>query len=159
MHARGDGSCHTAPMPFPRRPATEDDKAWLEQLRREVYRDLFTATFGGWDEERHARQWRECWEQGSISIIESQNAPVGMIQLFEQHEVVEVGELQIASSWQNRGIGSAVLRDTIARARAGGRAVVLSTGLRNAAARRLYLRLGFEETAQSETHFHFMYPA
>lgn len=145
-------------MALARRPATEGDKAWLEELRREVYRDLFTATFGGWDEERHGRQWRECWERGSISIIESQRAPVGMLQLVEQPDALEIGELQVASTWQNKGIGTAVLRDTIAQARAQGRAVILSTGLRNAAARRLYLRLGFQETAQSETHFHFVYP-
>ena len=134
------------------RLATEDDAGWLEQLRRDAYRDLFVATFGGWDEERHVRQWRTCWERGSISIIESQNQAVGMIQLFAAPDAVEIGELQIAPTFQNGGIGTAVLRDTIAQARARGRAVVLSTGLRNAAARRLYLRLGFQETTQSETH-------
>lgn len=145
-------------MTHVRRAAREDDRAWLEQLRRAVYGELFTATFGGWDEERHARQWRECWERGSISIIESKSEPVGMIQVFERPDEVEVGELQITPGWQNQGIGSAVLRETISAARARGQAVVLSTGLRNAAARRLYLRLGFQETAPSATHFHFVYP-
>ena len=33
-------------------PTFEDDRQWLEQLRRSVYRDLFFATWGNWDEVR-----------------------------------------------------------------------------------------------------------
>ena len=31
-------------------PASIEDRAWLERLRRYVYQDLFKATFGKWDE-------------------------------------------------------------------------------------------------------------
>jgi hypothetical protein len=33
------------------------DEAWLESLRRSVYAQVFEATWGGWDEERHERQF------------------------------------------------------------------------------------------------------
>jgi len=41
-------------------PALMEDQAWLERLRRDVYLELFVATFGSWDEVRHARQFSEC---------------------------------------------------------------------------------------------------
>jgi len=91
-------------------PASSADKAWLEQLRRDVYQELFRATFGGWDEVRHARQFAECWERGQISIIEVDGNRVGMIQLFEDADAVEVGEIQIDPRHQNKGTGGRVRR-------------------------------------------------
>jgi ribosomal protein S18 acetylase RimI-like enzyme len=75
-----------------------------------------------------------------------------MVQLFERPEAVEVGEIQIAPEYQNNGIGTRLLRDTIERAHNDGKKVVLSTGLQNHRAFRLYLRLGFRHTGQTGTH-------
>ena len=112
-------------------PASIDDEGWLERLRRDVYQELFIATFGGWDEARHTRQFGECLNRGGISIIEIDGARVGMIQLFDQTDAVEVGEIQIQPSHQNRGIGSRVLKDTIARAHQQRKKVLISVALKN----------------------------
>ena len=125
-------------------PASIEDDAWLERLRREVYQELFTATFGGWDEARHARQFGECLSRGGISIIEVDGARVGMIQLFDQPDAVEVG--------QNQGIGNRVLQDTIARVHDQRKKVLLSVALKNEQAYRLYQRLGFQKVAHNDTH-------
>ena len=135
-------------------PATNDDEAWLEALRRAVYQELFDATFGGWDEDRHARQFRECWKQGGISIIGVDAWRVGMIQLFDRTNAIEVREIQILPNHQNLGIGSWVLRDTILRAHQQGRRVMLSVGLKNQRAYQLYERLGFRKIKCDETHNH-----
>ena len=100
-------------MSFQLVAASIDDEAWLERLRRDVYQELFIATFGAWDEARHERQFGECWNRGGISIIEIDGARVGMIQLFDQPDAVEVGEIQIQPSYQKEGIGSRVLQDTL----------------------------------------------
>ena len=102
-------------------PASIEDEVWLERLRRDVYQELFMATFGGWDEARHRRHCVECWERGAIYAIEVDGVRVGMIQLFDQPDAVEVGEIQIQPSHQNQGIGSRVLQDTIARVHERGR--------------------------------------
>ena len=75
-----------------------------------------------------------------------------MLQLFEHPDSVEVGEIQIAPEYQNNGIGTRLLRDTIARAHTDGKKVVLSTGLKNRRAFELYLRLGFRHIGQTDTH-------
>ena len=94
--------------------ATVSDHDWLEKLRRTVYQDLFRATWGGWDEERHQRHFAECLKRGHVSIIEVGGSPVGMIQVFNEPNAVEVGEIQVQLTDQNRGIGAAVLLDIIA---------------------------------------------
>lgn len=142
-------------MPYRLVPTTKEDRQWLEELRRAVYHDLFVATWGGWDEARHLRHFAECWEQGDICAVEIDGVRVGMIQLFERPDALEVGEIQIQPLHQGRGIGTRLLRDTIAQAHAQGRKVSLSTGLQNRRAISLYRRLGFQSTDQSETH-HYM---
>jgi ribosomal protein S18 acetylase RimI-like enzyme len=132
--------------------AIDRDRQWLEQLRRSVYRDLFFATWGNWDEARHLRHCDQCWAGGPIYVIEVEGARVGMMQIFERPDAVEVGEIQIAPEYQNNGIGTRLLRDTIARAHTQRKKVVLSTGLQNHRAFRLYLRLGFRHTGQTDTH-------
>ena len=129
-----------------------NDQRWLDQLRRSVYRELFVATFGSWDEARHVRHTSECWDLGDISIIEVDGQRVGMIQILDQAGVVEIGELQIQPSHQNRGIGSRVLSDVVDQAHKRGKTVKLAVALKNERAREFYQRCGFQYVAQTETH-------
>jgi ribosomal protein S18 acetylase RimI-like enzyme len=138
-------------------PTTPKDQPWLEELRRAVYQDLFVATWGSWDEARHLRHCTECWNRGEIYAIELEVFRVGMIQLFEHADSLEVGEIQIQPSYQGRGIGTRLLRDTIARAHAQGKTVSLSTGLQNHRAIELYRRLGFRCVEPTETHYRMEY--
>jgi ribosomal protein S18 acetylase RimI-like enzyme len=121
-------------------------------LRRRVYADLFTATWGGWDEARHARHFAGSMSHGHISIIEVDGTPVGMIQLLERTDTVELRELQVDPLHQGRGIGTSVLADVLGDARARGKDVLLSVGVKNEKAIRLYRRLGFTSEGESETH-------
>ncbi len=132
--------------------ATVDDQRWLDQLRRSVYRDLFIATFGSWDEPRHVRHTSECWDRGYISIIEVGGERVGMIQILDQTGLVEIGELQIQPSHQNHGIGSRILSDVVDQAHKRGKRVELSVALNNERACEFYQRCGFRHVAQTETY-------
>jgi len=144
-------------MQYSLRFARESDKAWLERLRRAAYEDLSYATWGRWDESRHQRQFADCWNRGRIQLVEIDGHPVGMIQLLESEDHVEVGEIQIWPQHQGTGIGTQLLCDVIDHARQQGRDVVLSTGLMNFGAATLFRRLGFDETERSDTHIHFRY--
>jgi ribosomal protein S18 acetylase RimI-like enzyme len=144
-------------MSYSLRNSEVNDQPWLESLRREVYKDLFDQTWGGWDEERHQRQFSACLERGHIQIIEISASPVGMVQMFESHEEIEIGEFQISPSHQRQGLGAKILGDIIEQAQQSSKNLILSTGLKNAGALKLYKRLGFKEAERSETHVHMMY--
>lgn len=125
-------------------------------LRRNVYQELFYATWGGWDEARHTRQFSERIARGHVFIIEVDGTPVGMIQVLDEANTLEVGEIQVQPSAQNRGVGTAVLKDVIARAHEGRKSVRLRVGLKNERAYRLYERLGFHCVDRTETHHHMV---
>ena len=144
-------------MNYSLRLASSSDKAWLDALRREAYRDLFNATWGGWDEARHQRHFSESWKAGHISIIVSDEKPVGMIQLVESPESVQVAEIQILPEQQNHGLGARVLCDAIETASKCEKPVSLYLGLKNFGAYSLYKRLGFKETRRSDTHIFMIY--
>lgn len=141
-------------MKFTLRPAHHADTVWLEDLRRLAYQELFTATWGGWDEARHKRHFAACLQRGNLSIITANGEAVGMIQMFEDDHDLEIGEIQLLPAFQNCGIGRQVLRNIISTAHEQGKNVVLSLGLKNEGAYRLYISLGFQEIRRSETHIH-----
>jgi GNAT superfamily N-acetyltransferase len=128
------------------------DQRWLDRLRRSVYRDLVIATYGRWDEARHLRDTSECWARGDISIIEADGARVGMLQMFDQTGVVEIAEIQVQLSHQNRGIASRILADIIDQTHKRGKTVVLFVPLHNERAYDFGLHRGFSQASQTETH-------
>ncbi len=138
-------------MEYSLRPASDTDKEWLDYLRREAYRDLFEATWGGWDEARHQRHFSKTWDAGRISIILVDGNPAGMIQLLESDDEIEVAEIQTLPLRQNRGLGSRILKDVIQSARKQSKRVSLYLGLKNQSAFRLYQRLGFKEVRRTDT--------
>lgn len=135
-------------------PASADDRPWLEELRRAVYQDLFMAVWGSWDEEGHTRQFTACWQRGHIAVIEVEHRRVGMIQLLEIGDAIEIAEIQVQPSHQGRGIGTGVLMDVMARGHAERKRLVLRTSVENHRAIALYERLGFQHVSRSDTHVH-----
>ncbi len=140
-------------MDYALRPASEADKAWLDELRRQAYADLFVATWGHWDEERHNRHFAESWRQGHIQVAYVSEEPVGMIQVFESDDALTIEEIQVLPEYQFRGLGRALLNDVVDRARSHRKHTELAVALKNVRAQALYLRLGFEQVAVSDTHF------
>ncbi len=138
-------------MKYTTRDAKERDKAWLDNLRRDVYRDLFFATWGSWDEERHNRHFTSSWEMGNIKIIQQDMSSIGMLQVFDAGEHIEIVAIQIAPLFQRRGVATEVLSDILTDAQKHGKKVLLSTGLKNIEALKLYQRLGFIETKRTDT--------
>ena len=73
-----------------------------------------------------------------------------MLQLVESDDYLEFVEIQIAPEHQNSGLGTRLMRNVMDRASQQGQDVVLSTGLKNSGAFRLYERLGFKETERTD---------
>ena len=139
------------------RPALRTDRPFLDQLRREVYADLFIATFGGWIEENHRRHEATCFERGAISIIEIGGQAVGLLQLAPHSSGIEVCESQIAKESQRGGLGTDLLRTLQAHAERASRAIVLDVPKKNYAAKRLYELLGFAQTGSNESHHNMLW--
>jgi ribosomal protein S18 acetylase RimI-like enzyme len=92
---------------------------------------------------------------GESRIILVDGGEAGWLCVAELPEETRLVELMVLGEYRGQGIGTAVLRELVARAQATGKPVRLSVDARNASAMRLYERIGFRSTGSDEVQ-HFM---
>lgn len=85
----------------------------------------------------------------SGKIIECAGKANGLLKVVRETRTWTLVQVQLLPEWQNQGIGARLLADTVADARAAGAVVVLSV-LKVNKARRLYERLGFSVTSETD---------
>ena len=83
----------------------------------------------------------------SIIVIDGLDA--GWLQVGESPDSIYLGQLHLAPSLQNRGIGTAIVRELTDKARQAGKALTLDV-MKNNRARLLYERVGFRVIGESE---------
>lgn len=123
------------------RPATPGDIDAMAELRAVVLRrDL--VRLGRYDEHRVRRRMRDSYlpEYTSIIVVDGRFAGCVTVRPVEDGWCLE--SFFLAEELQGAGIGSAVLRELLARTDAEGATVRLNV-LQGSAARRLYERHGF----------------
>ena len=106
----------------------------------------------GWDDAYQEARFFEKFDplQWQIIIVDDQD--VGALQMWREEAEVILGNVQIAPEYQNRGLGSAVIRDILAEAGRDALPVTLCILWVNPA-KRLYERLGFAVVAETPTHY------
>ena len=82
----------------------------------------------------------------------------GFLDVESRDGAVFVGNIELAPATQCRGIGTEILRAIQVSASAEGKSVALQV-LKVNPARRLYLRLGFTESGETDTHFQMQWRA
>lgn len=105
--------------------------------------------FGPWDD---AVQWDffDRWLQlKDTFVIAVEEDDVGVVGLEDCDNEIYVTRIEVHPDWQNRGIGTAVLRRVLQQTREEGKTVSLHVFEINPA-RRLYHRLGFVTSDQHE---------
>ncbi len=125
------------------RVAVEEDYDFLYALHVATIRTAVEATWG-WDEAYQAERFRQRFIAADNQIIVVAGADVGVLKLEERDGACYIALIEIAPLYQGRGLGTVVIKDVIAAARARGQAVTLHVLKANPDARRLYERLGFE---------------
>jgi len=137
-------------MNYSRRPSLLEDFAVLFAIHRAAIGEYVEATWGPWDDEFQRHHFRAMLEQGRVQLIELGGESVGLLELDEVPERVDVLNLELTPTLHGRGFGTQVLLEIIAAA--GTRPVFLQV-LKVNPARRLYERLGFAETGETPTHY------
>lgn len=130
------------------RIASFQDLAFAVRVRTEAMREYVVKTWGAWDETATAVQVQEDITSGRSWIIEVDNEAVGLWRLDESEDHFQLDQLFILPEHQRRGIGGAMVRLAIDRARFVGVPLQVWV-LRLNPAKRFYERLGF--TVHSST--------
>jgi ribosomal protein S18 acetylase RimI-like enzyme len=135
------------------RPATKDDEEFLFELHRAAMGTMVEQIWG-WDEAVQRSMFATSLAGGDVMVIERDGQPVGTITLRAEADHVFVGNIEVLPAYHCQGIGSQVLRMVMADAQAKNLPVRLEVLKINRAARRLYERLGFVHTGETDTHLH-----
>ena len=135
-----------------RRPAEESDRPFVWRACVRAYTDVVVRQFGTWDEDAIAENFAEKWSLGAFEVVELAGERVGAILVTEETDHVWLREVFLLPGHQGNGVGSALVRQELARAREVRKPLRLRV-LRENRARRLYERLGLRVCGETDTHF------
>ena len=133
---------------FKLRPASSADFRFAWSLYQDLMKPL-TVELLEWNEpgQKHVVELALAQEGTSIIVIDALDA--GWLQVGESPDSVYLGQLYLAASFQNCGVGTAIVRSLRDQARQAGKALTLDV-MKNNRARTLYRRLGFQVIGESE---------
>lgn len=134
------------------RRSDEVDKEYLRGLHKRCYYDVVSRQFGRWDEEVQARFFEMNWNPGKFQIIESKGADIEALAYEMKSDHMFLTEIQIDTPYQGKGIGTRLINKVISEAKAKDLPLRLQVLKENDKAKKLYLRLGFRQVSETETH-------
>jgi GNAT superfamily N-acetyltransferase len=129
-------------------PGDETYKEFSYQVKKAAEGEYITSMFG-WDENVQRSYHSKAWQQQKPDIITYDGKPVGTIATIESEDCIEVGQFFILPEYQNKGIGTYLLKSILDRADRLGKNVTLRF-LKNNPAKSLYVRNSFRIVDTSE---------
>lgn len=144
------------------RPVSDHDEAFL----RDVYassRDAEVAAFG-WDEVQRAaflamqfsiqqRAYAMQYPLARTSVILCDHVPAGRMIVERLDGEISLTDIAVLPDFRGRGIASALIRELQAEAAAAAKPVTLHVDRGNTAAFKLYEKLGFAVTSETQMNF------
>jgi ribosomal protein S18 acetylase RimI-like enzyme len=100
-----------------RRPATVRDKEFARCVHHLAYRDVVERQFGGWDENEQDAYFETAWSKHDHDIVEWNGEACGYFAVEMRATRVDIHELVLDPTYQNRGIGSDLLAEVVSIAR------------------------------------------
>jgi GNAT superfamily N-acetyltransferase len=126
-------------------PSDESYMEFSYQVKKAAEGPYIKEIFG-WDEQVQIRFHAEDWEQIKPDIIVYDKKPIGTIYTHEDGTCLEIGRFFILPEYENKGIGSFLLKDILEKADRRSLLARLKY-LRNNPAHTLYERFGFKVTS------------
>jgi ribosomal protein S18 acetylase RimI-like enzyme len=124
------------------RPASHADYDFLYSLHRKTLIDYIDLTWG-WEENWQQDYFKEHFRPAEIDIIQFEGENIGCINVQDEGDHIFLAYIAILPDYQRKGIGTLLVKRTLAEAKVRGIPVTLRV-LRENPARDLYKRLGFE---------------
>jgi ribosomal protein S18 acetylase RimI-like enzyme len=141
---------------FKRLQATDID--FLYGLCEATMRPYVESTFGAWNSEAVRAGLLEGLKAGGFRGIYLGDERVGAFAIEHHGSHIQIEQLFIQKEFQNRGIGTQLVRATISQGQSRGKPVRLRV-LASNPSKRLYERLGFLVVEQTPQRFFMEYPA
>ena len=130
--------------------ATVGDYDYLWQLHQDTMRIYVEETWG-WDESVQHKFFRDKFVPEDYQLLLLDDTVVGCLQIRWHIHELHIENIQIEPAHQGNGLGSVIIRSLLERALEKRRDVSLRV-LKCNPALRLYQRLQFEPTIETDTH-------
>jgi len=139
------GPC-MAPDAIRLRQAEATDADFIYRVVEATMRDYVEQIWGSFSEDYNRKNTAESIAAGICSVIEWEGQDIGVLAVERHPTHIQLAQIYILPSHQNRGIGTRLIRDLAREARESGRPLRLRVLSVNPA-RRLYEREGFKVTS------------
>jgi ribosomal protein S18 acetylase RimI-like enzyme len=138
------------------RPATPDDSEFVYNLKKQTLKQYITETWG-WDEKVQRSYHKKRFEPAKYQIIQIDGENIGCVSIEEQSNKIILNIIDITPDYQNKGIGSKLIRGLIKKGLQENKTIELQVLKVNQRAFNLYTSLGFTLRDETETHYHMVY--
>jgi len=122
-------------------PSDETHREFSYQVKKEAEGEYITHMFG-WDEDVQRDFHDRAWQEQKPDIITYDGKPIGTIATIEGEDCIEIGQFFILPDYQNKGIGTCLLKSILDKADRLGKNIALCF-LKNNPVKSLYVRNGF----------------
>lgn len=135
------------------RKATTTDHDLIYGLKKEsVY--AYVEENWGWNEDYQAKDFDKDFQNiEQFQVIESDGDFIGFVQLYAHDKYIELVEIHIVLEKRGNGIGSTIIKSIVNDAINTGCTVRLGCFKKNYDAKSLYVRIGFKQVSETDTHY------
>lgn len=133
-------------------PADGTHKEFSYQVKKAAEGEYITLMFG-WNENVQRDFHAKDWQRRKPDIITYDGKPIGTISTIESKDYIEIGQFFILPDYENKGIGTHLLKNILDRADQSGKNVTLKF-LKNNPVKSLYIRNGFRVVHTDESLYY-----
>ena len=138
----------------PYKNGKQDEIKFIYNLKKEVYHKYIEEIYGEWNEENQKKLFERFMKENSknIELIYLKDELVGFYNGKDKdNNTFEIGNICVKPEYQNKGIGTAVLKEILFEHKE--QNIKLQVFKINENAIKLYEKMGFEKTDETETHY------
>ena len=131
----------------------QEEIKFIYNLKKEVYQKYVEKIYGEWNEENQKKLFNKFMKENSknIELIYLKDKLVGFYNgKLKDDKSYEIGNICIIPEYQNRGIGTAVLKEVLFENK--DKEIILQCFKENPASK-LYERMGFKKIEATKTHY------
>jgi GNAT superfamily N-acetyltransferase len=133
-------------------PADEAHKEFSYQVKKAAEGEYITLMFG-WNEDVQRDFHAKAWQRKKPDIITYDGKLIGTIATVENEDCIEIGQFFILPDYQNKEIGTYLLKSILDKADQSGKNITLRF-LKNNPVKSLYVRNGFRFVHTDESLYY-----
>ncbi|MBC8083741.1 MAG: GNAT family N-acetyltransferase [Hymenobacter sp.] len=159
LHVEGQGLKAEVPVRLAhlaQRPATAADFETTLAIKKQAL-GQYIAQVWGWDDAFQRAYHVEHFNPDHTALLEVAGRQAGLLEVAEAADRLFIQSLLLLPEFQSQGIGTYLLAQLMARAKAANKLLLLDVLRINSRALRLYQRLGFAISNTTELTFQMVY--